>query len=70
LSNGSSNSKKPCIYGLHSYCIVYRHIGESNSKPEWGSEEWVKLHCSLCIKATYAKAKIRLVKGYSVVNTL
>ena len=65
------NDRKPCIYGLHSYCIVERHLRESKiDTSNWGSEEWIKLHCSMCIKATYAKAKIRLVKGYSVVNTL
>jgi len=64
-------SKKPCLYGLHSYCIVERHLREQSiDTSNWGSEEWIKLHCSMCIKATYAKAKIRLVKGYSVVNTL
>jgi len=37
---------------------------------KWGSEDWIKLHCSMCVKVTYAKSKWKLVKGYSVVNTL
>lgn len=61
---------KPCLYGLHKYCIVEKHLRENGIDSNWGTEEWIKLHCSMCIKATYAKAKIRLVKGYSVVNTL
>jgi len=37
---------------------------------KWGKEDWVKLHCAMCIKAMYARAKWKSVKGYSVVNTL
>jgi len=63
--------RKPCIYGLHSYCIVEEYLKKNNKDTSnWGSEDWIKLNCSMCIKATYAKAKMRLVKGYSVVNTL
>jgi len=62
---------KPCIYALHKYCIVYTHLSESNvNSIEWGSTDWVKLHCGMCVKTTYAKAKLSLVRKFSVVNTL
>jgi len=62
---------KPCIYNLHSYCIVERHLSESNANSiTWGSVDWVKLHCGMCVKVTYAKTKLSLVRKFSVVNTL
>lgn len=65
------NDKKPCIYALHTYCIVEKHLREHNfDTSKWGSEEWIKLHCSMCVKAMYAKAKWKTVKSYTVVNTL
>ena len=59
---------KKCIFGLRRYCIVRERI-ESNDV-EFGSESWVKLYCAMCVKVTYAKAKFKSVKSYSVVNTL
>jgi len=62
---------KPCIYGLHKYCIVYKHLKENNiDVSNWGSTDWIRLHCAMCVKAVYAKAKKRLVSKYTVVNTL
>jgi len=62
---------KPCIYNLHAYCIVEKHLRESNTNSvEWGSVDWIKLHCGMCVKTTYAKAKLSLVRKFSVVNTL
>jgi len=65
------SNKKPCIYGLHQYCIVHSNLAkERKDVSNWGSTDWIKLHCSLCIKATYAKSRLINVKGFSVVNTL
>lgn len=62
---------KPCIYGLHSYCIVYKHLHDAGIDiKNWGTEEWIKLHCSMCIKTIYAKSRIKTIKSFSVVNTL
>ena len=66
---------KPCLFNLHSYCIVYNKL-EKEDNPEikdmlnkFGTREWVTLYCAYCIKSLYAKAKERSSK-YSVVNTL
>jgi len=71
---GKGSDRKPCIYGLHSYCIVFHHLLKKFPKGEleqkWGTEDWIKLHCAMCVKAMYARSKWRTVKGYSVVNTL
>jgi len=62
---------KPCLYKLHTYCIVEKHLRENGKDvSNWATVDWIKLHCSMCIKAMYAKSKMRLVKGFSVVNTL
>jgi len=62
---------KPCLYGLHSYCIVEKRLRDNGKDTSnWGSIDWIKLNCSLCIKSMYAKAKIRMVSKFSVVNTL
>ncbi|RLC36230.1 hypothetical protein DRH29_05005 [candidate division Kazan bacterium] len=66
-----SESRKPCLYALHSYCIVFSNLQKEGKEVDnWGSEDWIKLHCSMCVKAVYARAKARMVKGFSVVNTL
>jgi len=60
-----------CIYGLRKKCIVYERLPKDiREKMRFGSEDWVMLHCSMCIKSTYAKAKMRKIKGCSTVNTL
>ena len=60
-----------CLYGLRKKCIVWERIPEDvKEKMKFGSEDWIKLHCSMCVKTIYAKSKMRMVKGYSVVNTL
>jgi len=65
------SDKKPCLYGLHSYCVVERMLRDNKIETKnWGSEDWVKVHCAMCVKALYAKAKWKSVKAYSVVNTL
>jgi len=65
------SERKPCIYALHSYCITYKHLSDNGIEvSNWGSEEWVKLHCAMCVKSVYAKSKFKIVKSYSVVNTL
>jgi len=62
---------KPCIYRLHSYCIVEKNLRENDKDTSnWGTVDWIKLHCSLCVKVVYARSKMKLVKGFSVVNTL
>jgi len=63
--------RKPCIFGLHSYCIVEKHLREHGiDTSQWGTVDWIKLYCSMCIKAAYARTKVRSVKHYTVVNTL
>jgi len=72
----SSEERKPCLYALHNYCIVFNNLLKSGKfkKEElgkkWGTEDWIKLHCAMCVKSMYARAKWKTVKGYSVVNTL
>lgn len=60
----------PCIYNLHTYCIVEKNLRIQQQNMDWGSVEWIKLHCSLCVKAVYARSKAKLVNRFSVVNTL
>jgi len=65
------NKRKPCIYGLHEYCIVYSTLAENGGDvSKWGSVDWVKLHCSMCIKVSNARSKQILFVGDSVVITL
>jgi len=67
-----------CLYGLRKECRVLEIMIEKASSEEekkrliekWGTDEWVKIHCAMCVKSLYAKAKFRLVSKYSVVNTL
>jgi len=72
----ASEERKPCLYALHSYCIVFSNLLKSGKfkkeelEEQWGKEDWIKLHCSMCVKSMYARAKWKTVKGYSVVNTL
>jgi len=37
---------------------------------KWGTDEWIKIYCAMCVKSLYAKAKFKAVSKYSVVNTL
>jgi len=72
----SSEERKPCLYALHSYCIVFSNLLKAGKysreelEDKWGTEDWIKLHCSMCVKSMYARSKWKTVKGYSVVNTL
>jgi len=51
--------------------VVERMLRDNKIETKnWGSEDWVKVHCAMCVKALYAKAKWKSVKAYSVVNTL
>lgn len=67
-----------CLYGLHKKCLVLKrlleYIKDENErekiKGSWGREEWVRLHCGMCVKSMYAKAKYEANKSYKVVNTL
>jgi len=67
-----------CLYGLRRECRVLE-ILLSKAQPEeekkkllekWGSDEWVKIHCAMCVKSLYAKSRFKSVSKYSVVNTL
>lgn len=50
---------KKCIFGLYEYCIVLNNLG--CERKEWGTKEWVRIYCSMCIKTVYAKAKIEKI---------
>lgn len=63
-----SENKKMCIFNLRRYCRVIEYINDP--KARWGSADWVKVYCAMCVKATYARAKFKMVNRYSVVNTL
>ena len=63
-----------CLYILRRECIVFKRLLDKEEYEklleDWGSPDWVKLHCAMCVKAMYAKAKFKAVNRYSVVNTL
>lgn len=67
-----------CLFSLHHKCTVLdkllEKITDENKRKEiiskWGTEDWIKLNCAMCVKAMYAKAKFKAVSKYSVVNTL
>jgi hypothetical protein len=63
-----SESKK-CIIRLRKHCVVYETLIQEE-RQKYGSKEYVVTYCAMCIKAFYAKAKIKLLNKYSVVNTL
>jgi len=63
-----NNNKRYCLFNLHTYCIVLDKV--ENPELPYGSVEFVKLYCAMCVKSAYAKAKHKLVNRYSVVNTL
>ena len=56
-----------CLFDLHKYCIVLSKI---ETKHYYGTDEFIKLYCSMCVKSVYAKAKARISKRFVVVNTL
>jgi hypothetical protein len=62
-------SEAKCIIKLRKYCAVYDSLN-SEEKEKYGSKDYVITYCGLCIKTYYAKAKMRLVNKFSVVNTL
>lgn len=66
-----------CLFSLHRKCVVLEklleQLPEDKAKEllqKWGTDEWVKLYCAMCVKSLYAKAKFKAVNRYSVVNTL
>jgi len=56
-----------CLFDLHKYCIVLSRV---ETKHFYGTDEFIKLYCSMCVKSVYAKAKARISKRFVVVNTL
>jgi len=62
-----SENKKPCIFNLHTYCLVADKI---ELEVRYGSIDFIKVYCGMCVKSMYAKAKHKLVNKFSVVNTL
>jgi len=67
-----------CLYALRMKCTVLEKLLENKDSGEerrellekWGTDEWVKLHCAMCVKSLYAKSRFKAVNRYSVVNTL
>jgi len=56
-----------CLFDLHKYCIVLSKI---ETKHMYGEDEFIRIYCSMCVKSVYAKAKLRISKRFTVVNTL
>ena len=67
---GSERKSRPCLLKLHDYCHVYELVKGVDDVPEWGSREWVKTYCAMCIKAIYARAHLEKAESMKVVNTL
>jgi len=63
-----TSCERKCIIRLRKYCVVHANLTEEEQE-KYGTRDYVVTYCSMCIKALYAKAKMRLVK-FSVVNTL
>jgi hypothetical protein len=63
-----SESKK-CIIRLRKYCVVFNELN-SEEQQKYGTKDYVITYCAMCIKTFYAKAKMKLINKYSVVNTL
>ena len=66
-----------CLFSIHRRCVVLEKLLERLSEDKakellqkWGTDEWVKLYCAMCVKSLYARAKFKAVNRYSVVNTL
>jgi len=66
-----------CIFSLRQRCDVVLKIIESIPTEKvseviskWGTDDWIRLQCAMCVKAMYAKAKFKKINRYSVVNTL
>lgn len=57
-----------CLFRLRKQCVIVKDI--TTVKYEFGSPEFIHLYCSMCVKSVYAKAKIRQINKFSVVNTL
>jgi len=63
--------RRRCLFGLHRYCVVAERLERSDVEIEgWGSADWIRIYCSMCIKSIYAKSKMKEHKKYIVVNTL
>ncbi len=60
---------RKCIIRLRKQCVVYDNL-VADEQQKYGSKEYVVTYCGMCIKSYYAKAKMRLINKYSVVNTL
>lgn len=64
---------KPCLIGLYEKCRIYDNIKDlikQEKAPEWGTPEWMKVYCAMCLKAVYAQAHLKRADEVKVVNTL
>lgn len=62
-----SNINK-CIFKLRRYCVIE---SVESIDVKLYSQDFIKTYCAMCVKTTYAKAKlISSKKNYVVVNTL
>jgi len=65
-----------CLFPIRRECKVierlYEQMGDKAKEitSKWGTDEWIKIYCAMCVKSLYAKAKFKAVSKYSVVNTL
>lgn len=68
-----------CLFNLYDQCIVLRELvnHHKNNKAlvrrlnaKWGSPEWVRIYCAMCMKSVYAKAHLNKSINIRVVNTL
>ena len=52
-----------CLFKLYRECHVLSLLEQSKSvKPEYGSTEFIKTYCSMCIKSKYARAKYMMAR--------
>lgn len=63
---------RPCLFKLHETCQVWQLIGQQLEEQgiTWGSPEFVKIYCAMCVKAIYARAHLERAQSMKVVNTL
>ena len=66
----AAEEHKPCLYTLHKYCVVYGNLKRGGVEPQqWATAQWIKIHCAMCVKSMYARAKFKSIR-LTVVNTL
>jgi len=60
-----NQQRTPCPFKIHKWCPFGFTINDLKS-----NADLIKIYCGMCVKSSYALAKIKLVNRFSVVNTL